>query len=125
GYISSSLDSEASGSFLSSIPPSVDSLGGINLVASRFLCQCRRTRSSDRAAFLKGVISLQDHVTSAIGIPRAQDPHATYHCLTLSLLIHFRRPLYLFSLIAIGGARSPRRANNSRVIPSAKFISKA
>ena len=47
----------------------------------------------------------------------------TYHGRTRSLFIHFGRPLYLFSLMAIGGALSPSSAYNSRVIPSATGLS--
>jgi hypothetical protein len=52
------------------------------------------------------------------------DLHYTYHGRTLILLIHFGRPLYLFSVIAIGGARSPSNAKSSRVIPSDRTVSK-
>jgi hypothetical protein len=53
-------------------------------------------------------------------VPATLDPKIVliYHGRTRSLLIHFGRPLYLFSVIAIGGARSPSNAYNSRVIPS-------
>lgn len=109
--------STSSGSFFSSVSISVPSNAG-TLGGSCCRCQWRKTRSSDRAPLVKGAICLKEWKSVDIHKGETSNLESTHHGRTLNLLIHFGRPLYRFSLMAMGGARSPRSAYSSRVIPS-------